>query len=148
VSFQHLFRSGGGDVSPASPPVSTTEHHHEICCKFSKLGPKYQQINKTKKRWSLWFCRCFYLCMPHICQTYYSIHPRQNQQRNCPVTFDTLSTTQAYRLATQNTPLAAFPSPFYKQILKIIEEYKITKKELIKGKMKEIYKRLKSMPKI
>jgi len=49
---------------------------------------------------------------------------------------------------TQSTPHAALPSPYYKQFLKIIEEYKTTKEELIKGKINEIYKRLKSIPKI
>jgi len=49
---------------------------------------------------------------------------------------------------TQITPHAALPSPYYKQFLKIIGEYKITKEELIKGKINEIYKRLKSIPKI
>jgi len=50
---------------------------------------------------------------------------------------------------TQSTPHAALPSPHYKQFLKIIEEYKLTKEELIiKGKINEIYKRLKSILKI
>jgi len=35
-----------------------------------------------------------------------------------------------------------------KQFLKVIEEYKITIEELIKAKINEIYKRLKSIPKI
>jgi len=45
---------------------------------------------------------------------------------------------------TQNTPHAAFPSTHYKKYIKIIEERMITKEEILKGKIKEIYIRVKT----
>jgi len=44
---------------------------------------------------------------------------------------------------TQSTPHAAFLSTHYKKYIKIIEERKITKEEILKGKIKEIYIRVK-----
>ena len=41
-------------------------------------------------------------------------------------------------LKLNNTPHAAQPSPYYKQIIKILEQYKITKDEIIRGKTKAI----------
>jgi len=43
-----------------------------------------------------------------------------------------------------NTPHASHPSPFYKQFIKIIEQHNMTQEEILRGKMKEIYARIKT----
>jgi len=44
-----------------------------------------------------------------------------------------------------NTPHAARPSPYYKYMIKIVEQYKITKEEIIRRRTKEILHRIKTL---
>ena len=56
-----------------------------------------------------------------------------------------LQISNLFRIAKNNTtPHAASPSPYYKKQLRIVEKYKITYEELLKGNIKEIYQRIKS----
>ena len=43
-----------------------------------------------------------------------------------------------------NIPHAARPSPYYKYMIKIVEQYKIAKEEIVRGKTKEILHRIKT----
>ena len=44
----------------------------------------------------------------------------------------------------KNTPHAARPSPYYKYMIKIVEQYKIAKEEIIRGRTKDILRRIKT----